>query len=217
VSASALTHLRVRLVEAGIIWYIPDPERRGEGAMGWSFDFASWRPPQWGGTRAGAGRPRASSSAGEGVPMPRTRLPQPRSAVLEASNEVLVALAHGQSTHSRPPGGDASPTALSRCEPLIRDVNERRVGEPSGVFKVPTSTIQGVNEINSRRPRTRIKVSTVRPARAGSCQAPAAGAKNESRKKEENPRRRTDADASGVASTPQAAPSPPLYLDSGRC
>src|SRR5258708_6093286 len=62
-SASALTHLRARLMEAEIIWYSPDPEHRGHGALGWNFDFASWRPLHWGGTRPGAGRPRASSSA----------------------------------------------------------------------------------------------------------------------------------------------------------
>src|SRR5260221_14216921 len=40
-SSSALTHLRARLMEAEIIWYTPDPGRRGYGALGWSFDFAS--------------------------------------------------------------------------------------------------------------------------------------------------------------------------------
>ncbi len=59
-SSSALTHLRTRLMEAGIIWYTPDPEHRGHGALGWGFDFASWKPVQWGGARAGAGRPRTT-------------------------------------------------------------------------------------------------------------------------------------------------------------
>jgi hypothetical protein len=207
-SSSALTHLRSRLVEAGIIWYTPDPEHRGEGAVGWSFDFASWRPPQWGGARAGAGRPRASPSAGQGVPMLRTRLPPPRSAMLPADREDLVALAHGQSTPSRLRGGDAGPAAPGQRKPHIQDVNERRVAEPSGVFKMSTNTIQDVNETKSRCQRTQFKMSTARPARAGSHQAPAASARMESLKKVQNQRRRTDADASGVASTPPAAPGP---------
>ena len=59
-SSSALSHHRICLMEAGIIWYTRDPDRRGHGTLGWNFDFAGWKPPEWGGARLGAGRPRAT-------------------------------------------------------------------------------------------------------------------------------------------------------------
>ncbi|HKB49712.1 MAG TPA: hypothetical protein VKC57_18525, partial [Ktedonobacterales bacterium] len=122
-SSSALTHLRSRLVKAGIIWYTPGPDYRGQGALGWSFDFASWTSPQWGGARAGAGRPRASpSSEHRSKAAPRGRggcvavLP---GATAEPAGTTTARWKARLSTASEGTGT----TAISGCEPVIQDVN----------------------------------------------------------------------------------------------
>ena len=122
-SSSALAHLRTCLIEAGIVWYTPDPQRRGHGALGWSFDFASWTPCQWGGTRSGAGRLPAPvrvthrAAATVAIPdefslvLPSTEEDPPRAKVL------------GQA-HQPAASGGAGPAAASDAEPAIQDVNE---------------------------------------------------------------------------------------------
>jgi hypothetical protein len=144
VSASALTHLRVRLVEAGIIWYRPDPDRRGRGAVGWSFDFASWKPLPWGGARAGAGRPRATLT----VPERSGSAAPGHSRTARAAKRPMEGKVPKSSPHVQKaamPSTDAVPTALTTSSPAIQDVNKDSVEDGACEFKASTTANQDVN------------------------------------------------------------------------
>ena len=52
---------RDRLIQAKVIWFVPDPDEPGYGRIGWNMNLDEWEPigPK-GGTREGAGNPRFS-------------------------------------------------------------------------------------------------------------------------------------------------------------
>jgi hypothetical protein len=210
-SASSLTHLRTRLLEAGIIWYTPGPDRRGQGAVGWSFDFASWRPPHWGGARAGAGRPRPSSFAGQRATGGDARRTEAPALPPGAEAKSLGTNTHRGWVGALSPSSDARPTTVTSSKPAIQAVNGSggSGAEPWEEFKMSTSTIQDVNLTQSRRQRLQIKMSTPPPEESSPPQVPVAPVRRGSPKNEKKERRRTDAYASGVARTPRMAPAAP--------
>jgi hypothetical protein len=201
-SSSALAHLRTRLVESGIVWYTPDPERRGRGALGWNFDFASWKPLPWGGARPGAGRPRASA--------PSSTRAASAAPVRPVSPSPVVALAADAEVPAAGPSPAASPSTPIGARHPIQGGNGEDGAEPAGKIKTSTGRIQGVNERESGRQRPRIEASTTSQPKPGRHPGAARRAGGESPKKENNQSRRTDADASAVARTPRAAPRVPI-------
>jgi hypothetical protein len=212
-SSSALTHLRARLVEAGILWYTPDPERRGQGAVGWDFDFASWKPGLWGGARTGAGRPRAApSSAEEFIPVASGRGVTSPAIVRGAEEHAPMVGPDARILRRKlsrdedgPPASKETGPHVKETGPHIQDVNGNHAAEATGEFKMSTGEIQDVHERESRRQRPQIKMSTTRLREPGPCLEPVGQPRSGSPKKENKESRRTDADASGVASTPRAA------------
>lgn len=211
-SSSALTHLRTRLIEAGIIWYTPDPACRGEGAVGWNFDFAAWRPPLWGGARAGAGRPRTRSGARQVTPVTDWKTTQHAASSLAqpgTADEVTQGDIHLRgSTHRRPLVDAANPDVHAATERHgIQDGNPWRDTEPADEFKTPTRRIQDVNERQSSHQQAQFKTATAQAPQTKRCQTAATHTRRRSLKNEQK-QRQEGAEANSTC-VDRPTPTPP--------